>query len=221
MICPQIQPKYKYLRLYCLVFALFCLPLFSQAQVLSNEELIHKLRDGGYNLYFRHAATNWSQHDRIAKAGDWTSCDPAQVRQLSQAGRESARLIGIAIRELGIPIAAVFASPYCRTVETAELFDLGEVKSSNDIINMRVADYFGGPAAVIQTARKRLAQMPSTKGNNVFVAHGNVAVSATEVYPKEGEMLVFQPLGDSEFRFKGRLTLEQLQQLQASLTTNK
>ncbi len=47
--------------------------------VLTGKALVQELRAGRYNVYFRHAATNWSQSDHIRKAGDWTSCDPSQV----------------------------------------------------------------------------------------------------------------------------------------------
>ena len=42
---------------------------------LSDEALAQTLREGGFNIYFRHAATDWSQSDEVSKAGDWLSCD--------------------------------------------------------------------------------------------------------------------------------------------------
>ncbi len=69
-------------------------------QMLSDEALITALRGGGYNIYFRHAPTDWSQNDHVAAKGDWTSCDPARMRQLSAEGRTIAQRIGAAIRRL-------------------------------------------------------------------------------------------------------------------------
>ena len=60
--------------------------------------IIDNLRDGGYNLYFRHVATDWSQSDDLQREGDWLSCDPARMRQLSAAGRADAIAIGHALR---------------------------------------------------------------------------------------------------------------------------
>ena len=60
--------------------------------------LVQSLRAGGYVIYFRHAATEWSQTDRRREA-DWDSCDPAQMRQLSDAGRDTARRVGEAMRQ--------------------------------------------------------------------------------------------------------------------------
>ena len=136
-----------------IIIALLWLTTTSYATELTNEALIKALRAGGYTLYFRHEATNWSQDDYIDKREDWLSCDPAKVRQLSEQGRQQASATGKAIRSLGIPVSRVLASPYCRTVETAKLMNLGAVQPSNDVINLRVASYFGGRNAIVKTPR--------------------------------------------------------------------
>lgn len=176
---------------------------------MTGEALIDAVRQGGYNLYFRHVRTDWSQHDRIEKAGGWTSCDPARARQLSRAGRETARAIGRAIKAVNIPVGRVLASPYCRTVETAKLMNVGPVESTTAVINMRSADYVGGRDAVVRTARELLSTPPAPGTNTVIVAHGNVAREATPVYPGEGECVVFRPDGQGNFSVAGRLTPDQ------------
>ncbi len=179
----------------------------------SPEALVARLQTGGYNIYFRHAQTDWSQSDDIGQAGDWTSCDPSRVRQLSDEGRRTSRAVGDAIRALGIPVGLVLASPYCRTVETASLMALGPVETTTDVMNLRVAEYFGGTEAIAETARLRLAQRPPAGFNTVIVAHGNVAREATSVYPDEAEGAVFQPLENGGFAFVGLLTPRQWQDL--------
>ena len=187
------------------------------APALAGKALVQALRQGGFTIYFRHEATNWSQSDDIQQTGDWLSCDGNEVRQLSTAGRQSATATGQAIRALGVPVGRVLASPYCRTVETARLMNLGEVEPSTDVINLRVADYFGGRPAVVTTARALLAQAPKGGTNTVVVAHGNVAQAATPVYPDEGEGLVFEIDGQSGFRFIGRLKPAEWQELANTL----
>lgn len=176
---------------------------------LSGEPLVRALRQGGYNIYFRHAATDWSQSDHVREAGDWTSCDPARIRQLSDQGRKTARAVGGAIRALGIPVGRVLASPYCRTVETATLMDLGNVETTIDVMNMRVAAYFGGRSAIVKTARARLATPPASGTNTVIVAHGNVARDSTPVYPGEAEGVVFRPNGSGGFSVVARVSPEE------------
>ncbi|MFQ5546096.1 MAG: histidine phosphatase family protein [Acidiferrobacterales bacterium] len=181
--------------------------------VLTGKALVQELRAGGYNVYFRHAATDWSQSDHIREAGDWTSCDPSRVRQLSNEGRRSARAVGNAMRALKIPVGRILASPYCRTVETAKLMNLGRVETTTDLVNLRVAAYFGGRDASAKRAQAQLATPPANNTNTVLVAHGNVARHATQVYPDEGEGIVFRPQGNGRFIFVGRLTPAQWVQL--------
>jgi broad specificity phosphatase PhoE len=187
------------------------------AEPLAGEALVRALQGGGYNVYFRHAATDWSQDDQVRVAGDWTSCDPSRIRQLSAEGRRTAREVGKAIRALGIPIGRVIASPYCRTVETARLMGLGPVETTTDVVNLRVAEFFGGRQAITRRARMRLAVKPAPGTNTVVIAHGNVAREATDVYPGEGEGVVFRPGGNGNFIFIGRLTPEQWARLAEEL----
>lgn len=175
---------------------------------LEDKTLISELRKGGFNIYFRHEATDWSQDDHVSKADDWLSCDGSRIRQLSETGRKNAIATGNAIRSLGIPIGKILASPYCRTMDTARLMGLGEVKATNDVINLRIAEYFGGRSAIVETARRLLSTIPPPGTNNIIVAHGNVARNATPVYPGEGEGVIFQPDNKGGFKALGRLTPE-------------
>ena len=40
------------------------------AAELTGTALVDALRSGGFNLYFRHAATDWSQQDRVTVVDD-------------------------------------------------------------------------------------------------------------------------------------------------------
>ena len=185
--------------------------------LLTDLALVEALRNGGYNIYFRHVSTDWSQSDGLHQVDDWLSCDPAQMRQLSEPGRADAVAIGDAIRTLEIPVGKILASPYCRTVETARLMKLGEVTTSTAVMNLRAAEYFGGRAAIVATARALLATSPRPGTNRVIVAHGNVASAATPAYPAEGEGLVFKPEDDGSFILVGRVEPGQWAELLATV----
>ena len=180
-----------------------------QPTSLDGKALVEALRAGGYNIYFRHVATDWSQSDDVRDRDDWLDCDPARMRQLSDAGRADAIAIGDALRRLEIPVFEVLASPYCRTRETARLMAVGPVASSIDVMNLRAAQYFGGRAAIVASARQLLASTPQPGSNRVIVAHGNVAREATPAYPSEGEGLVFKPGDDGDFTLVGRIETKQ------------
>lgn len=177
--------------------------------------LVRDLRDGGHVIYFRHAQTDWSQHDDVRAAGDWTSCDPARMRQLSDEGRRTAAAVGDAMRALEIPVGAVHASEYCRCVETAELLDLGPVETTRDILNARAAEYVGGRDALRASARRRLGAPPPDGTNTVLVAHGNVFLLAAGERPPEGGAVVVRPRGDGRFAVRGTVTAAQWIELAA------
>ena len=86
-------------------------------EVLDPVRLVEALREGGYVIYLRHAATDRSQED----AGFLDLEDCSTQRNLNEAGREQAREIGRGFRALEIPLGDVLSSEYCRTRETAEL----------------------------------------------------------------------------------------------------
>ncbi|MEJ2524825.1 MAG: histidine phosphatase family protein [Desulfuromonadales bacterium] len=190
-----------------LMLALLCSPHGTAAQQpLTDQTLIRALQEGGYTIYFRHEATDWSQQDVIRQRDDWLSCDGRKVRQLSALGRQRAGRTGEAMRRLKIPVGEVLASPYCRAMETARQLGVGDVAVSTAVMNLRVAGYFGGREAIIAKARALLARPPATGSNRVIVAHGNVAQAATPVYPGEGEAVVFKADDQGGFVFVGRLT---------------
>ena len=173
----------------------------ARADELAGAALVEALRAGGYSIYVRHAATDWGQHDRVAGVGDWTSCDPVEMRQLSAEGQETARRLGEAIRALAIPVARVLSSEYCRAVETARLMDVGPVATTRDIMNTRAAEHVGGLDAVIARAQRVLATLPPAGANTVIVGHGNLMRAATGAYPQEGGSGVFVPDPGAEHGF--------------------
>ena len=173
--------------------------------VSAQSDLLEVLLEGGNTIYFRHEATDWSQQDKVRQQDDWLSCDGREMRQLSSKGQQRAAATGKAMRDLAIPVSEVLASPYCRTVETAKQFMLGKVTPTIEVINMYVADYYGGRSAVIDSARALLASLPQPGTNRIVVAHGNVARAATPVYPDEGEAVIFKPDGQGGFSVVGRV----------------
>jgi phosphohistidine phosphatase SixA len=168
--------------------------------LLTPQAAVDALRRGGYVLYFRHAATDMSKND----AGMMSFDDCPTQRNLVDRGRDDARAIGAAIRALGIPVGNVRASPFCRTVETAELA-FGRAD--------KTAEVRGGPVRADDPARyaplrKLLAQRPAPGTNDVIVSHGNPFYAvAGAPYLAEGEAAVVQPTGDA-FRVVARIRVE-------------
>ena len=180
--------------------------LSAAAAAADRAALVESLRDGGYVVYFRHAQTDWADPDRLASEADLASCDRNRMRQLSARGRATARAVGQAMARLAIPVAAVFASPYCRAVETAELLGLQPVQITRDILNLRAAHYAGGREAVERTARTRLSTPPARRAER-RAGRSRQRVPAGGRPPEAGAALV-RPTGDGDFEVIGVLSAE-------------
>jgi phosphohistidine phosphatase SixA len=186
-----------------LAAALLCLPAWSQpagkfpsarsslpALQPVPATLLSELRQGGYILYFRHAATDFSQSDSNMKSYE----DCSTQRNLTDTGRAQARRVGDAIKHLAIPVGPVLASPFCRTVETAQIA-FGRAEKTREVR--------GGPAAPPDSDRyaplRELLVTPVAKGANAaIVGHANPFFSvAGPPYLAEGEAAVIRPLGNT------------------------
>src|SRR5204863_4059503 len=164
---------------------------------LAPGQLLAELLRGGYILYFRHAATDFSQNDEKMKSFE----DCANQRNLIHRGRSDARIVAAAIRRLGIPVERVLASPFCRTVETAQLL-FGRAEKMQEVR--------GGPSAPADAERyaalRRILATPIPAGANLAViSHGNPFYSiAGPPYLAEGETAVTRPLG-ADFQIIARI----------------
>jgi hypothetical protein len=169
-------------------------------------ELLQELRKGGYILYFRHSATDFSRNDDAMTGFE----DCASQRNLTEEGRAQARAIGEKMRALAIPVGKVIASPYCRTVETAMLI-FGRAEKSNDVR--------GGPGTANSPERyaglrKLLSTHPPAGTNLAIASHGNpFHAVAGPPYLVEGEAAIVRPLGN-DFEIFARIRSERWGELQ-------
>jgi phosphohistidine phosphatase SixA len=158
----------------------------------ATRETIQALKQGGYVLYMRHAASDTSKPDRAPEV-DLKDC--ATQRPLSDDGRRQAAHIGKAIRALGIPIGEILVSPYCRVKETAELAFGGSYTvrpSLRSTSNMSEA----GKGPLLEDLRALLAKPVPHGGNRLLLSHNAPLMDAVGIFPKpEGVVLVFRPNG--------------------------
>jgi hypothetical protein len=132
--------------------------------------------------------------------------DCTKQRNLTDKGRGEARAIGAAIRELGIPVGRVLASPFCRTVETAMLA-FGRAEKTLDLRGWAASSVDPDRYA---TLRGYLAAPPIAATNTVLVGHGNpFRAVAGPPHLMEGEAAVIRPLGDKRFEIAARIQVQQ------------
>ncbi|HZY17391.1 MAG TPA: histidine phosphatase family protein [Ramlibacter sp.] len=141
------------------------------------------LRRGGWVVYIRHTATDFSRNDSGMAGYD----DCAHQRLLSEAGRAQARAIGQRIRDLRLPVTEVLASPYCRTMDTARLI-FGQA-TPRDVIRERAGDDYPG--------LKQLLAAPVAPGAIRWVVGHGTPFRAVAGAPHlaEGEAAVLRPQG--------------------------
>jgi phosphohistidine phosphatase SixA len=160
---------------------------------LAGKTLIAALRQGGYVIYFRHAATDMTQTD-----SDLSRCETQ--RNLNAQGRADARAIGAAFQALDIPVGQVLSSGYCRTRDTAQLA-FGRSELVRDLSGLPAAQREQRTAAL----RKLLATEPDDGTNTVLVSHGFNITAAAAISIGEGEAAIFAPQSDDTFMLVARV----------------
>lgn len=149
------------------------------------------LKEGGKVVLIQHAKLD----DAL---GDPFSLDPSCFieRNLSEEGRAQAKAIGEAFKQQGIKIEAVWASPHCRTKDTAELaFGTFEIKPELRLIR----------ALTDEQANQNLAWLRQTignvqaQGNLIMVTHRPNIGELIHQRVRPGVVAVVEPLGDGLF----------------------
>lgn len=167
-------------------------------ETLAGRPLLVALRAGGLILYFRHASTDFGQNDEQMTGYE----DCSRQRNLTERGRDEARAIGAAIKRLALPIGAVLASPFCRTMETARLI-FGQATATPAV---RGGAASGGAADRYAPLARLLSTVPPAGTDLAIVSHGNpFHAVAGDAYLAEGEAAVIRPLGAAGFVIVARI----------------
>jgi phosphohistidine phosphatase SixA len=168
---------------------------------LQGAALVAALQRGGYVIYFRHTATDFSRNDSGMRAYD--DCD--NQRLLSPQGRADATAIGQRLRALRLPVGEALASPYCRTMDHARRMLGDAVKPRNEIRESDGGDYPG--------LKQLLAAPVAAGGNRWIVGHGTpFRTIAGAPHLMEGEAAVIRP-GVTRWTVVARLAVADWQAL--------
>lgn len=163
----------------------------------AEEALWQALRQGDAVALMRHALAPGT-----GDPPNFTLDDCRTQRNLSAQGRAQARAIGERLREHGISQAEVYASQWCRCLETAELLGLGEVEAL-PALNSFFREPARGPA---QTAAVLDFLAERDGGEAVVLVTHQVNITAlTDVFPRSGEIVVARRDGDGGLTALGRL----------------
>ena len=154
----------------------------------------------------RHTSTDFSKDD--AKSSSFEDC--AHQRPLTDQGRDEARAVAGHLKRLGIPVDKVYASPFCRTVETAMLA-FGKAEKTPDVRGGPVRSDDPGRYAGL---KRILGTKPKESTNNAIAGHGNPFHALFgPPYLAEGEIAVLRPAGKAGYEIAGRIRLGDWAQL--------
>ncbi|MDP1962996.1 MAG: histidine phosphatase family protein [Reyranella sp.] len=173
------------------------------AEILKSDAylaLLAELRQGGFVIYLRHAETAATPEPAV---GDLADC--SWQRNLNDVGRHQAATVGNRLKEQGIAVSTLEASPFCRTRQTAELAFGREPKINLELL-YHVTQTPEQAAAANARLKARLGERPPAGGNLVLVGHSPTMKEASAVELPEGEAAIVKPNGDGTFRVVGRLT---------------
>lgn len=166
-----------------------------------SERALAALKAGGQYGLMRHAHAPGLGQSEELRGGD---C--AAQRNLDATGRAQAARIGAGLRRAGITIFKLYASRWCRGMETAELLAVGDVEPL-DILNA----FDKAPeraAAAEREQTKHLAALvaqPIATPSVLLVTHHDNIAALTRVMTREGEIVVVKPLGGGKFDVIGRI----------------
>ena len=178
------------------------------------QQLVQRLRVGGYVIVVRHGATVSNQADTDPFNFD----DVTKQRNLNDKGKELAKAFGDAVRRVGLPVGDVYTSKFNRAYETAVLAGFENIERTVDLTegglvvtpdenNRRAEDF-----------RKMLAQAPAQGKNNFLITHKPNIVDALGkdwFDVKEGEASIFKPEG-GKYQLIARVQMEDWPKLAVS-----
>ena len=150
------------------------------------------LAKGGYLLYMRHGETIREQGEVEAKnrdTGRFNIENCATQRNLSDKGREQARVSGAAYRRAGIPVARHLSSRYCRALQTARAF-ADNVEPSEPLTSEGAITKSPERIKAVQAV---LSMRPPAGQNIMLFAHQGIFYASTELTTQEGWTVVLEP----------------------------
>ncbi|MBM0742045.1 histidine phosphatase family protein [Phormidium sp. CLA17] len=152
----------------------------------------------GYVVLMRHA-----EAPGTGDPANFQLKDCSTQRNLSASGRAQAAKIGQAFRDRAIPIAKIFSSQWCRCLDTARLLNLGAVEPF-PALNSFFQNSNREPRQTA-TIRQWIKNKSSQKGVSILVTHQVNITALTNIFPRQGELIVLNTTADGTIKVVGRI----------------
>lgn len=169
----------------------------AQAKDLKIWDQLQGTNPTGYVLLMRHALA-----PGIGDPENFKVTDCSTQRNLNEEGRKDAREIGQWLARREVKILRVETSRWCRAKETAQLLNLGPVRSNKNLDSLfRDSDPIKDP----QTAniKKRILDHRKVKGLLVMVGHSVNIQALTNVSLESGEGVLIRATAQGKLEVMG------------------
>ncbi len=176
--------------------------------------LVQCLQAGGYTIFWRHGTANICQDNLLLGTAAttmvpnwWRVCASVCVpdttpRQISDAGRNEATVIGQQMDRLAVPFGRVISSEFCRCLTTAQLADLGPTIEESQELTYFVYDQANRCANTFAL----LGQVPSAGNNTALFSHVGFTGDCSLSSLSQGECAIYKPDGTGLVTFITRVT---------------
>jgi broad specificity phosphatase PhoE len=183
-------------------------------QRASDTEIAAALRAGGHIIVFRHGATFADQADTDPLNPD----NIAKQRQLNAKGEEAAKALGVAFKQIGVPVSKAITSQFNRAYQTAKLAGFDNVEKTADVTEGGLVVSPNENNRRTEAFRKLASTIPAAGTNVVIVSHKPNVIDAFgkdwfEV--KEGEATIFKPDGTS-YKVVARVQMDEWPRIAAA-----
>ena len=185
---------------FLLIFLCIASPWLASVSAVRADtpELWARIAQGGVAILLRHALA-----PGIGDPPDFKLDDCSTQRNLSESGRQQARLIGTTFRERQVNLQKVYTSEWCRCRETAELISVGPVNALpllNSFFEAR-----DRKDEQTQGLKAFLTAKPLTQ-TLLLVTHQVNITALTGIYPRSGQAVVVERLATDKLHLLGTLT---------------
>ena len=187
-------------RVIALLVSTLALSLIPQSATAKDLKIWDSLQGSnpkGYVLLMRHALA-----PGVGDPDNFSVNDCSTQRNLSPEGKQDARDIGAWLKRQKVKIYRVESSRWCRARETAQLLNIGKVRSNRNLDSLfQHSDPNGHP----QTAaiRERIIDHRERRGLLVLVGHYVNVMALTGVALDSGEGVLVRASADGNVEVKG------------------
>ena len=180
------------------IFIIISISLTTSIKADLNKKLIEKLDEGGKIIFIRHAYAPGS-----GDPDNFNLNDCSTQRNLSEEGREQAKLIGKFFKENHIKVDKVLSSEWCRCKETAKIAFRNF--STNSFLNSFYNPLFAKNRDKQVKELNNYIETLKTNGNLILVTHYVLISEVLNYNPSSGEIVVsdknFNVIGNVQIKF--------------------